>query len=648
MTAHALPLDDNPFEDVSHLVEREQALDVPEHASTENAENYSALQLFLQIANDVRPGFSLSQEERPFAIRICQIVAGMPLGIELAAAWVGTFSCREIAQALETNLDWLTTSQTDVPERHRNLRAVFDFFWNLLSTHDQSVLQRLSIFRGGFRAEAAQKVAGASMFLLSALVDRSCLRKTSDGRYELHELLRQYAAEKLDQAPGEKEKALARHCRYYVAFMLDREKSLVGPEQGKAQAEIQAEMENVRLAWRWMMAQGKELQIARSMHRLARFYNVLGIVLLAQARFAEAIEVATALRVSAEAVGDAVEQAFAWILLAGIQDRQGDYRAMLESAERAEGIARAAGAQVELIQALLRKGWAFFRLGHVNMALLLAEQALSLSTGLVPRAQPESGSSLNLLGRVHDALGHYEQAASYYDQALKIFRKLGHRERIGAILHNQGENARLRGDYATAASLFQEALLISQELGHRDREMMRLGNLAGARIGLGEYWAAEADLRQVIRIAESGSWANLSKLYCFLAHACLGQGKVVEAATAAQQALALGQKKESQEYIGAAWRVLGMVAAAIQARGQPCDAEVPDFSRCFAESLRVFTASGMESERGRTLREWARAELALGDRVKGEAMWHEARAIFEQLGLEKEIERMTIEPEGMG
>src|SRR3989442_9889576 len=154
----------------------------------------------------------------------------MPLGIELAASWVSVLSCAEIADEIERNIDFLATSMRDVPERHRSLRAAFDQSWRLLSGEQQEVLARLSVFRGDFAREAAAAVADADLRLLSELVSKSLVRRPDFGRYELHELLRQYATEKLaDESPPD---VLAstreRHARYYLARLAERRGALVG------------------------------------------------------------------------------------------------------------------------------------------------------------------------------------------------------------------------------------------------------------------------------------------------------------------------------------------------------------------------------------------------------------------------------------
>jgi predicted ATPase len=173
-----------------------QGLPLPPADQREGLEAYSAVALFLQSARRLAPDFALETCNQADVVRICQLVDGVPLGIELAAAWVRTLSCSEIAQEIERNLDFLTTSARDVAERHRSLRAAFDHSWNLLSAEEQEVMRQLSVFRGGFQREAAEQVAGAPLPLLSALVDKSLLRRDPAGGYTQHELIRQFAAAK--------------------------------------------------------------------------------------------------------------------------------------------------------------------------------------------------------------------------------------------------------------------------------------------------------------------------------------------------------------------------------------------------------------------------------------------------------------------
>jgi tetratricopeptide (TPR) repeat protein len=368
--------------------------------------------------------------------------------------------------------------------------------------------------------------------------------------------------------------------------------------------------------------------------RRAELYQGLGLMLQWQARFEEATEAYEAMRAAAEMAGDGVAQARAWDELSTVQQLQGNYRAALELAGRAEEIARAAGAPAQeiLARALHNKGWVFSELGEAEAAFSLGEQALALSTELDDRRM--MADSLNLLGRVQVNVGGYEQATRYIERALELARELDDRMWVGRMLNNLGVIAESRGDYQAAATNYQDALAIARETGNRHGEMVVLNNLGEARVGLGEYQAAETDLRRAIEMAEVAGWGGVSATYCSLAEACLGQNKLTEALELAWRALELGQETKVQEDIGGAWYALGMALAAAPSPAPIAIGEDRlDAVDCFARSLEVFTEAGMEGERARTLRAWAKYEMERGDKKRGEKMLQEAREIFARLGV---------------
>src|SRR6266545_5842551 len=137
----------------------------------------------------------------------------------------------------------------DVPERHRSARAVFEHSWELLTTEEQALFKQLSVFRGGFTFQAAEHIAGATLGTLARLVDKSLLRAERDGRYDMHELLRQFAAEKLDADAGAEERTRERHSAFYLAWLQRKEPELKGRQQLHALDEVEREFENVRGAW---------------------------------------------------------------------------------------------------------------------------------------------------------------------------------------------------------------------------------------------------------------------------------------------------------------------------------------------------------------------------------------------------------------
>jgi predicted ATPase/DNA-binding SARP family transcriptional activator len=249
----------------------------------------SAVQIFEHSARRVQPQFALAAEDVAAVARICQLVEGLPLAIELAGAWVRALSCHEIAAEIEACLGFLTSSLRDVPERHRNLRAIFDRSWQLLSEPERAVFRQLAVFRHGFCHPAAQAVAGASLPLLAAFLDKSLLRRTAAGRYESHEFIRQYTEEQLKTNQQEYAAVTARHYAYYAALLADHAGLLQRGDQPLASGVTAAEVENIRAAWAWVLEHGDLAQIAAFSEGLYQFYNTHGWYYEARDVFAQAV-----------------------------------------------------------------------------------------------------------------------------------------------------------------------------------------------------------------------------------------------------------------------------------------------------------------------------------------------------------------------
>jgi len=200
-------------------------LEVPPVATDDEIEVYSSVSLFLQSARQVRREFTLTGADRRWVGEICRLVKGMPLAIVLSAAWLRVLTCREIAAEVQNNLDFLSASTTGANERVASMRAVFDYSWRMLAGSEKRVFRRLSVFRGGFDRQAALKVAGASLETLADLVDQSLIVTLSEGRYDCHDLLRQYAFEKLEQA-GEADTIVRAHFLYFLDVAQQKERQL--------------------------------------------------------------------------------------------------------------------------------------------------------------------------------------------------------------------------------------------------------------------------------------------------------------------------------------------------------------------------------------------------------------------------------------
>jgi predicted ATPase/DNA-binding SARP family transcriptional activator len=220
------------------------------------ARPYSAVQLFIERARRVQPGFGLTRDNIRPVMDICRLVHGMPLGLELAAAWLELLPPAEVAAEIRRSLDFLATEQPNVPERQRSIRAVFDWSWKLLGDDERRVFQRLCVFVGTFSRAAAEHVAGASLRMLLGLANKSWLQQTAGGRFQLHELMRQYGLERLQADPAEWQLANDRHAEYFSDFVAAQFERLKGPEQREGLLAVDEEFDtNIKAAGDWLAAQ---------------------------------------------------------------------------------------------------------------------------------------------------------------------------------------------------------------------------------------------------------------------------------------------------------------------------------------------------------------------------------------------------------
>ena len=414
-------------------------------------ENQAALQLFLQRAQAVYPDFDPSGQDMADVARICRLLEGIPLAIELAAAWVRLLSCQEIAREIDQNLDFLVTSLRNVPQRHRSMRAVFDSSWQLLSDQERTLFRDLAVFNGGFERDAAERVTGASLPLLLALVDKSLLYRTETGRFLRHTLLYQYAVEKLAEAPQERAVVEARHCDYYLTFLQVREPLLKGGGQQAALAEISAEIENVRASWYWAIAQKQLGVITRAVDSLFHFYEM-------RSWFQEGAEVFGRAAMSLTGAGD----------------------------DRLLGML------------LARRGWFTFQLGQHEEAKVWLKHSLELLREVNGRG--EIGFALNYLGAVHQHLGEFTLARQYLLESQSVCAEIGDQFGLSIALNVLSQVAYLQGDYAESRRLCQESLALKREIGDRRGMAFSLRNLGLVAYALQDYQAAQNFFQESLAI----------------------------------------------------------------------------------------------------------------------------------------------------
>ncbi len=252
-----------------------EGMDFPDGEMHAETAEYSAIELFLQSARLVRPDYTFAPQDLPYIVRICRRVYGMPLGILIAAAWVQVLSLQEIAVELDRSLDFLSSDLQDLPQRQRSMRAVFDHSWQLLSEDEQLVLRRMSLFQGSFSRQAAGEVSGAGLPVLTALLNKSLVQRTAAGRFELHPLVRQFAAEKQRQDPAFATQS-EHHAQYYLALLRQQMDDLSGEPLQTRLANVTADLENIRAAWGWATQAAQSTLLNAGLDSLCRYYELQG------------------------------------------------------------------------------------------------------------------------------------------------------------------------------------------------------------------------------------------------------------------------------------------------------------------------------------------------------------------------------------
>jgi predicted ATPase/DNA-binding SARP family transcriptional activator len=477
------------------------ALPVEEPAWATWGDRYSAVQLFVQCAQRVQPSFQLDEATAVAVARICQLVDGMPLGITLAAAWVRHLACTEIVREIEQTADFLATSLRNTPARHRSMRAVFDYSWRLLTATEQETLAQLAIFPQPFSREAAQAIAHCSLLTLSELIDKSLLRRTAEGRYELHPLLRQFAAERLQTVTDLAQTVQQRHADWFGAFLQRHLAGLSGAEQRTAVQQVEIELENLRSGWRYAVEKQRADLIDHYTPGLFHFYNLRGWYQEGAQLFMLAIE---QLRQAHKHADD--ERALGALL---IHQAEFDHR-----------LGRFAAAQALLAEAmpLIQQhnrpgevGFAFNALGfNAYMRGAYAEARPHYTVALTHfRAINQAAgieTVLNNLGNVAAALDPnptYTEAHALYSESIALARATGNFQELARGLLNLGTIAHVNKAYAEARYYYEESIRAAELIRSRRVHAIGLTNLGDILLQLGELPAARQALEAALALKQT-------------------------------------------------------------------------------------------------------------------------------------------------
>lgn len=489
----------------------------------------SADQLFVQSAKRARAEIQLTEQDQTAIAEICRMVGGLPLGIEIAAAWIRSMDCESIANEIRKSMDFLASTRRDMPDRQRSLRAVFESSWEKCSEAEQKTFAALSVFRGGFTREAAEQVTGGSF---TTLIDKSLVQRNEE-RFELHEVTRQFAQEKLSA----RKKARAAHAAYYAGWARKFRKM----DERESFPAMNKELENIRTAWTWAVEQ-KQIDLLADIAPFTKRYMDLqgryreGIALYQQALDAfnspantddlplderghliarllmyKAIFIADAGEPDASA--NILDSCLAYFRRTGDQEQIAICLNGLGAAHRYRGqeeaaaayyreeleIARSINNRKEEATALNNLALSISSMGKFKEAELLHRECLSLRREMDD--YPGISSSLINLGVVLFDQNRYDEAKLLYYEAIEISRQLNQTRQQAASLGNLGGILLKEGQHEEALKLFQQGLEIHRNSGYRFGTAIALDNVGTAHYHLGNEQEALYYLKQSIREA---------------------------------------------------------------------------------------------------------------------------------------------------
>ncbi len=559
-------------------------LGVQDRLAVDELERYESARLFADRALIMEralygsSGFALQPDNARAVAEICSRLEGIPLAIELAAAWVGTLSVEQISDKLKDSLRLLKSGSRTITLRQRTLQGAMDWSYDLLSEPEQILFRRLSVFAGGWTLEAAETVGAgegvegeAVLELLWGLVNKSLVvteaKTEGTARYRMLEPIRQYSREKLEES-GEANEVQDRHAAFFLTLAEEAEPELAGAQQGLWVERLEAEHDNMREALSWVLEAGDGERGLRFGAALWRFWLTRGY-LSEGVRWLE--EVLTGGDPAASPLRVKTLEGMGWLT-----QRQGD-------AERAEAaydemlqLSRELDHKGNVATALNSLGTLAVGHGDNERAKVLLEENLAVirqmeegNTDTIPRRY----HALNLLGVLAINEGDYAQGAALWEEGLPLARQIGDPSRVGLSLCIIGYAALMQGNYERATALSEEALAFAREHGSAGVEFIpeTLVNLGLAAQSLGEHERAAASFEEAMAISQSSGqkptiintlegMASLAGSLGDTARAARLWGAAEEARGVTEISLPPGERALHEPYLAAARSQLGEAA----------------------------------------------------------------------------------------
>ena len=486
-------------------------LTVDELERYESARLFADRALFVERALYGSSGFALQPDNARAVAEICSRLEGIPLAIELAAAWVGTLSVEQISERLNNSLRLLKSGSQTITLRQRTLRGAMDWSYDLLSEPEQILFRRLSVFAGGWTLEAAEAVGANGnllqeevLELLWGLVNKSLVlaetKTEGTARYRMLEPIRQYSREKLEEN-GEANHVQDRHSAFFLSLAEEAEPELSGARQGLWVERMEADHDNLREALSRFLEAGEGEQGLRFGAALWRFWfarSYLGEGL----RWLE--QVLAGGDPSASPVRVKALEGMGWIT-----QWRGDYERGQATYDEMFKLSGELGDKGNIATALNGLATGAAQQGDNERARALLQKNLELLRELEEEGNDATAlkrfHALNLLGYLAiNEEGDYGRGVTLWEEGLALAREAGDPDRVGTTLSNLGYVAVLQGDNERATVLSEEALVFADELGSAGVNIVpeALVNMGLATLGLGEHKRARASFEGALVMSQ--------------------------------------------------------------------------------------------------------------------------------------------------
>jgi predicted ATPase/DNA-binding winged helix-turn-helix (wHTH) protein len=461
---------------------------------------YEGVRLFVERARLLRPHFSVTPENGASLASICQRLDGIPLAIELAAPRLRSMSLEEVNRRLDHRFGLLAGGSRTALPRQRTMRSTIDWSYDLLREPEKLLLQRLSVFAGGWTLAAAEEVCAGEgieqrdvLDLLTSLADKSLVvpeQEDAHTRSRLLETVRQYARDQLEDTGGSAA-VRVRHRDYYLALAEEADPKLRSAEQAEWLRRLEEEHENLRAGLEWSLAETESEGALRLCGALQRFWWTHG-------HLTEGRRWCTHILGKAGADKRTRERAYVLNAAGVLAYHQGDYPAARALHEESLVIRRELGDRPGIAASLGNLGNVAFNQGDYPAATALQEQSLAIRRELGDRYG--IATTLNNLGAVAINQGDYPATRAVLEESLALGRELKNPHSIALSLSNLGHVALNQGDHPAARALLEEGLAIRRDLGDRFGIATSLSNLGLVALNQSDYPAALALLGESLAI----------------------------------------------------------------------------------------------------------------------------------------------------